>query len=234
MNPMLRRITTFVWLVPLLAYVELVVLHLVFALVLEPTNPNLKGLFTDVLSLPTEVLVTVGALALAQGVSLLVPLPSQPSRGPSAPLLGRALLAAFIITVAFAVPIIALLDMPTWLAPEGAKLEGIGEETVHALLVVWALSWLFFTALLTHRGGAEPDALERAVTRATTGTAVGLALATPWYLVLRRKQQCFCALGTFYALILGIWSLLVLGGPFLLLARRERRRRTEAEGAPSV
>ena len=231
MNPTLRRLLPCVLLTPVLAYVQLVALRLIFLLVFG------KMRFDDILNpegTPTEVLAILAVLSLAQSASLLLPLPAQPCKGPSTPLLGRALLAAFLITVAFAIPILALLDMPTWLAAEGSKAEAIDLETIHALIATWALSWVFFAALLTHRGGREPDALERAVTRATAGTAVGLALATPWYLALRRRQQCFCALGTFYALVVGIWSLVLLGGPLLLLLRRDRRRRAAAEGAPSV
>lgn len=235
MNTTLRRLLLCVALMPVLAYAELLLLRAVLALALW-TSQGLGDLPSPMQAWneTPELCGILGILSLAQLASLLVPLPLQPTKGAAAPLLGRAVLAGFVVTAALAVPIVALLDLPTWLTPAGQQPIGHGQELVHGVITTWALTWLIFTALLTHRGGAEPDTLERAVRRATRGTAVGLALATPWYLALRRKQQCYCALGTFYALVLGIWSLIVVAGPFLLLARRDRRRRVAAEGAPEV
>jgi len=225
MNPTLRRLLLCLLLTPLLAYAEFLVLRLVLSLVLWSTN-GLSEIPSplEACAQTPELAAILGLIALAQLASLLIPLPIQPAKGTPAPLLGRAVLAGFVITAAVALPIVALLDLPIWLAADGEPVPAHGNELVHAVIATWAVTWLGFTALLTHRGGEQPDALERAVRRATTGTAVGLALATPWYLVLRRKQACVCALGTFYALTLGIWSLVVVAGPFLLLARRDRRR----------
>lgn len=227
-----RRLLICLLLAPVLAYAEYLVLQLVLWLMLAG-NLDLASPIEAWEKAP-EIAGILTAISLAQLASLLIPLPVEPAKGPAAPLIGRALLGGFAVTAAIAIPLVALLDLPTWLTPAGEPVQDHGKEVMHAVVATWALTWLGFTALLTHRGGREPDALERAVRQATTGTAIGLALATPWYLVLRRKQQCVCALGTFYALILGIWSLIVVAGPFLLLARRDRRRRAAAEGAPTV
>lgn len=232
MNPSPRRIALWLTLTPAVLYLQIVAFNAIMRVVLRAGDNSTSVL--DPTGIPGELLAVLGALSLAQVGALLLPLPVEPAKGAPAPLLTRALLAGFVVACALALPVLALLDLPTFLAKPGEPLPEIGRETVHAVLTVWALSWLGFTALLTYRGGRQPDAIERAVRRATTGTAIGLALATPWYLALRRKQSCFCALGTFYALVLGIWSLIVVAGPFLLLARRERRRRFEAEGAPPV
>lgn len=225
MNPTLRRLLLCVLLTPLLAYLEFIVLKAVLALVLW-TSEGLSDLPSPIQACADspELAAILGAISLAQLASLLIPLPIQPAKGAPAPILARAVLGGFVITAAIAVPVVGLLDLPIWLAAEGKPQPEHGKELMHAVIATWAVTWLGFAALLTHRGGQEPDRLERAVRRATAGTAVGLALATPWYLALRRKQACVCALGTFYALILGIWSLIVVAGPFLLLARRDRRR----------
>lgn len=225
MNPTLRRLLLCLLLTPLLAYAELLILKVVFAVILGSATP-----LADLPSPPEacaetpELAAILGLISLAQLASLLMPLPIQPAKGAPAPLLARAVLAGFVIAAAIALPVFLLLDLPIWLAPKGEPLPALGNEVGQAVVATWALTWLGFAALLTHRGGQQPDGLERAVRRATAGTAIGLALATPWYLVLRRKQACVCALGTFYALALGIWSLVVVAGPFLLLARRDRRR----------
>jgi hypothetical protein len=67
--------------------------------------------------------------------------------------------------------------------------------------------------------------LEASLTRTSKATLVGMALCLPWYLVLRRKQSCACSLGSFVALVLGLWSLLLIGGPLLLVLARDRRLR---------
>jgi hypothetical protein len=67
--------------------------------------------------------------------------------------------------------------------------------------------------------------VERFVGKNIAGSAVGLALCLPWYFVLRRKHSCYCGLGSFLALVLGLWSLLVVGGPLLFVLARDRRIR---------
>lgn len=220
-----RRLLLCLLLTPVLAYLEFTLLRLVLALTLWSAEglgdfPSPAQVWGD----SPEIAVILVAISLAQLASLLLPLPVEPAKGAPAPILARAVLAGFVVTAAIAIPVVALLDLPTWLTPEGEALRSHGKEVMHAVVATWAITWLGFAALLTHRGAQEPDRLERAVRQATTGTAVGLALATPWYLALRRRQQCVCALGTFYALVLGIWSLIVVAGPFLLFARRDRRR----------
>lgn len=225
MNSALPRVLLCLLLTPPLAYLQFVVFRLVAALALWSTEGlgNLQSPAEACADVP-ELAAIFGVISLAQLASLLIPLPVQPAKGAPAPLLARAVLAGFLVTAALAVPLVSLLDLPIWRATPGERPPEHAVELVHAVIATWAVSWLGFAALLTHRGGQEPDTLERTVRNATAGTAVGLALATPWYLALRRRQQCVCALGTFYALILGIWSLIVVGGPFLLFARRDRRR----------
>lgn len=225
MNPMLHRLLLCLLLTPVLAYLEFIILKAVLGLILWTTEglSDIPSPIQACVDSP-ELVAILSVISFAQLASLLIPLPIQPAKGAPAPIIARAVLGSFVITAAIAVPVVALLDLPIWLAAKGERIPEHGRELMHAVIATWAVTWLGFTALLTHRGGREPDALERFVRQATTGTAVGLALATPWYLVLRRKQACVCALGTFYALILGIWSLIVVAGPFLLLARRDRRR----------
>lgn len=161
--------------------------------------------------------------ALTQAAVLTLPAPAAGEATGRAGLAARATLGALVLTLALALPVSALLDLPEWLevrlSPEA------GRVVLWSLILGTALTWVALSLLLTHRAKGEPDLLERRVTQATAGTLVGLALATPWYLVLRRKSQCYCALGTFWALLVGLWSLLLVGGPLLLLMARERRTR---------
>jgi hypothetical protein len=160
--------------------------------------------------------------AVAQAAALTLPLSLPDTARSAASLRARAFAAGIVLTLALALPVFALADLPYWL---GTTLDdATGRQVFWALILGTGLTWIVSSLLLAHRATGEPDILERRVAQATAGTLVGLALATPWYLVLRRKQQCFCALGTFWALVAGLWSLVLVGGPTLLWLARERRR----------
>jgi hypothetical protein len=161
--------------------------------------------------------------ALAQAAALTLPAPGMAATVRGASLRARAAAGAVAITLALALPVFALSDLPYWLDAEVGPL--LGKAIFWGLVGGIGLAWLGLSLLLAHRSKGEPDLIERRVAQATAGTLVGLALATPWYLVLRRKQQCFCALGTFWALVVGLWSLVLVGGPMLLWLARERRTR---------
>lgn len=166
--------------------------------------------------------------ALAQAAALTLPAPVVVAEGTGAGLGARAATGAIALTLALALPVFALSDLPYWLDAEVGPL--LGKAIFWGLVGGLGVTWLTLTLLLAHRSKAEPDLIERRVALATSGTLVGLALATPWYLVLRRKQQCFCALGTFWALLVGLWSLILVGGPMLLWLARERRTRAALRG----
>jgi len=227
----MKRIALCILLTPVLTYVMLAAQVVV-------TQVLVGGVITDESYSPgsfeIELVLIIAALSFAQLASLLIPLPIQPSRGEPVPIISRALLGGFLVTAAIFIPLAALLDIPSYFSnAESPPTLGIG--LVRGVITAWALSWIFFTGLLTYRSQTPgSNTIELAVKQATIGTAVGLALATPWYLVLRRKQACVCALGTFYSLLLGIWSLIMIGGPLLFMVRRDRHRRNATEGMPSV
>jgi hypothetical protein len=227
----MKRIALCILLTPVLTNVMLVAQEVVTQLLIGGGLENVSG---NLSGFEVELVLIVAALSFAQLASLLIPLPIQPGRGEPVPILSRALLGGFLITVAIFIPLAALLDIPSYFSDaESPATIGIG--TARGVIAAWALSWIFFTGLLTYRSQTpDSNTIERTVKQATIGTAVGLALATPWYLVLRRKQACVCALGTFYSLLLGIWSLIVIGGPLLFILRRDRKRGIASQGSPSV
>jgi hypothetical protein len=161
--------------------------------------------------------------ALAQAAALALPAPDASAGASPSGLLGRAATGAIVLSLAIALPVFALADLPYWLDAEVGPV--LGNTLFQGLMLGLGASWIGLSLLLAHRSKGKPDLIERRVAQATAGTLVGLALATPWYLVLRRKQQCFCSLGTFWALLVGLWSLVLVGGPLLLLLARERRTR---------
>jgi len=163
--------------------------------------------------------------ALLQSCLLLLPLPVTPSTGGNSPLGPRVIAAAFLGGLFIAIPLLASVDLYYLSAKADPKRDFDSAPYIIGALAVWVVSWLIWTPILLHRSRGQADAVERFVGKNIAGSAVGLALCLPWYFVLRRKQSCFCSLGTFWALVLGLWSLLVIGGPLLFVLARDRRLR---------
>lgn len=170
-------------------------------------------------------------LAFLQASLLLVPVaaPAPDSAAPT-PLGPRVLAAALLGGLPLAIPLFALIDVYYFLPKADPKTFQSG-GCIMGVLAVWAVSWLVWTPILLHRSRREADALERFVGKSIKGSAVGLALCLPWYYVLRKKQACYCSLGGFWALVLGLWSLLIVGGPLLLILGRDRRVRAGLRAA---
>jgi len=162
--------------------------------------------------------------ALLQSCLLLVPLPVPSAPGEKTSLGSRVIAAAFLGGLFVAIPLLASVDLYYLSAKADPKAFDSGPYVL-AVLAAWGVSWLIWTPILLHRSRGQADAVERFVGRNIAGSAVGLALCLPWYFVLRRKQSCYCGLGTFWALVLGLWSLLVIGGPLLFVLARDRRIR---------
>ncbi len=171
---------------------------------------------------PSETLfiyfIVLWVVSIAQAAVLCVPAPTVSAQGGGGRIWPRVLSAAFMVGVAFAVPVMSLMDA---FVSKGDAYE-VG---IYAGLGVWILSWLIWTPVILHRSHSEADWIERLVSKSVKGTSVGLVLSVPWFFVLRRKESCYCGFSTYWALIVGLWSLLVLGGPLLLFLSRERRLR---------
>lgn len=168
--------------------------------------------------------------ALLQSCLLLLPLPVAPSTGEKAPLGPRVIAAAFLGGLFIAIPLFASVDL-YYLSAKADPKAFDSMPYVLGVIAVWVVSWLIWTPILLHRSRGQADAVERFVGKHIAGSAVGLALCLPWYFVLRRKQSCYCNLGTFWALVLGLWSLLVIGGPLLFVLARDRRIRAGVRAA---
>ncbi|CAG1010180.1 hypothetical protein PHYC_03809 [Phycisphaerales bacterium] len=97
-----------------------------------------------------------------------------------------------------------------------------------SLLGVGVVSWALATPLLiafTRRGRPE-SVIQRVAARLFVGTIIEAAAMIPLDVLVRRKEDCVCATGTYLALtICGAVGLFVLGPAALLpiLARRRKR-----------
>jgi hypothetical protein len=170
------------------------------------------------------------ACALLQSCLFFLPLaPKLTLSAQPAALWPRLLGAAFCTAFLVALPLFALLDVYYFLPGANPK-EFESGAFIIGILVAWLVSWIVWTAILLHRVRSDESALEVSLLRTSKASLVGLALCVPWYLVLRRKQSCACSLGSFVALVTGLWSLLVIGGPLLLVLARDRRLRDAVKG----
>jgi hypothetical protein len=170
------------------------------------------------------------AFALLQSGVFFLPLaPSLTLSAQPAALWPRLLGVAFCTAFLVALPLFALLDVYYFLPGANPK-EFESGPFIIGILVAWLVSWIVWTAILLRRVRTDESALESSLLRTSKASLVGLALCVPWYLVLRRKQSCACSLGAFVALVTGLWSLLVIGGPLLLVLARDRRLRGAVKG----
>lgn len=142
----------------------------------------------------------------------------------SAPLMPRLIGAALLCSLPFALLGLAVIDLSVF-KPEAVRRAFQPQHWVLGILVAWVVSWVIWVPFLLHRSKAAPDSLERAVGKGIAGSAVALGLTLPWYFVVRTKERCFCGLGSYAALVLGLFALLVVGGPLLLVFARDRRIR---------
>jgi hypothetical protein len=220
--------------IPLVFVFNLVLMLLVALVVWDAPEPrDLLGLnlvdihWDDPKQLLVELVPILGlwALAFLQACVLMVPVaPRLALAGQPSALWPRVLTAAFCTAFLVALPLLALIDLAYYVPGIDAK-SFESAPFILGALSAWFVSWLVWIPLLLRRARHDESALESSLTRTSKATLVGMALCLPWYLVLRRKQSCACSLGSFVALVLGLWSLLLIGGPLLLVLARDRRLR---------
>ena len=129
---------------------------------------------------------------------------------------------AAMLTVGMTLALLELCDLL------GRGLDGGGLAIALTVLVV---SWGVWTAvfLLFTRNSREPACLERLVGVLLSGTIIETIAIVPVDVMVRRRTDCYCGTGTFYALLISAWATMWLAGPgalVLYLRRRRRRART--------
>ncbi len=186
---------------------------------------DMFDLFLAVLAWTTMV---VGPLAvpILQWMMLMLPVvPPKAGRREGTSLTASVLAVGLMATVLTLMPLVASIDL---LSLAGVELgEGAEKSLATGFLAVWVLSWPIWTIVLLRRAQGNPDRLERFISNTIKGTAVGTGLAIPWYALMRSREGCYCALGSYWSLVMGLWALLMLGGPLLLVLRRRRRSARE-------
>ena len=214
----------FLYAVPL-AFVFQVILVTCFHLLMGglPRGKDILGAL-DLTQRETLVLILVHfGFAFLQAFLLIVPvIPNVPlSKQPHA-LWPRVIGAAFLCSLVIVIPLGALIDILEY-TPYGDW--GTVKILLKAVCIIWIFSWLIWSSVIWRTSRQFSETVEKRAWSASGWSFVGLALCLPWYWILRKKESCACSLATFYALIAGIMSLLIVGGPLLLILGRDRKIR---------
>ncbi|MDZ4829012.1 MAG: hypothetical protein SGJ09_02290 [Phycisphaerae bacterium] len=168
--------------------------------------------------------VPPAVVTLVQCVFLL-PLfrPPEPTDRPKS-LRQSARLAAFIGACSAAALAWALLELASY---NQNAFDRFGTAVffgtpIMALLPAWfAWSWV----LIRRSERADPLGLDRMLAPLLVGTALSVAMIIPIDALIRKKKSCYCGTGSFFALCIGLASLVWFLGPCALLALGRQRRR---------
>jgi hypothetical protein len=160
--------------------------------------------------------------AFFQAFLLLVPvIPSVSLSEQKRALWPRVVGAAFLCSLAIAIPVLAGIDILRFTSYDKA----INWILIKSACGVWLVSWVIWIFIIWGAAKSSPAIVVKRANSGARLSLVGLALCVPWYWILRKKESCECNLATFYALVGGIMSLLIVGGPLLLVLARDRKIR---------
>ena len=103
---------------------------------------------------------------------------------------------------------------------------------VVALVMTWLLSSVAWSTVLWRAGSeSNPDLVSRLVRAAFRGSALQIVLGVPLYVIVRRKESCWCSLFSFWSLCVGFASMILLCGPGAVLLFTRGQRRAWRRGA---
>ena len=93
------------------------------------------------------------------------------------------------------------------------------------LLCAWVAIGVLWAWLLSYAGSSRhPGAITRWVRWLFAGSCVEVAIAAPTYVLAIRRDTCYCSWGSWWAIVAGTTTMVLLCGPALvLLATRQTR-----------
>jgi hypothetical protein len=227
----------------LLGYLAILAWCLTFAFGMLITDSGDRGEFVRLMFSPTEwemsggvwlgIGVPAAVIAITQWVFILPVVSTRPpTRGRAHSLRGSMIVAglmAGVLTFALGCGLIGLIQLvgasaavadPADVEPPGAWL------AIVALFMVLAISWaLWSLALLSFaRRRMGRGVLSRTIGLLLGGTIVEVIVVLPIDVMIRRRTDCYCGTGTFFAMVLSAWALLWLAGPGIVIAACSKRR----------
>lgn len=182
------------------------------------------------------VLISVAVFAATLQLMLVAPAvppyrAAQEGRPMAASIVAASIVAGALVTaLAFAAieALIVLLRMDRYPQDDPAWL-------IVALVTTWVMTSAGWTAVLWRTGAtSNPDRVSRLVRSAVQGSALQVVLGLPLYIIVRRKESCWCGLVTFWSLCIGLASMLLLCGPGAVLLMTRGSRRAWRQGACSA
>ncbi|MBL9141989.1 MAG: zinc ribbon domain-containing protein [Phycisphaerae bacterium] len=196
----------------------------------DPIRGEVFLFFVAVSALAPVALIapTVGPLALAAG-----------GRSMRASVLGAAAIAAGLTCGILVLASEALLLSATTTMNDSLDL-GAAEplRDVLAEPLAWLLLWLMLgliwaLALRSAGQARDPSLPTRAFRWLLAGTVVEVALAVTMLAWIKRRDNCICAWGSYWVLVLGILVVLLLCGPaIVLLVTRKARMQWARRACP--
>jgi hypothetical protein len=167
------------------------------------------------------------AIAMAQAVILFpVRRPAPRWNGQGRSMWMTLMLCSLLIGGVWAGVAFAVFDA-AWLLNLHDWAEGTREPTPW-LLICPILGWLVATPLVVRfvRRGRREDRLSRLASRLFLGTVIEVIAIVPLDVMVRRKSDCYCERGTFWAFLLcGTAGFAALGPAVLLPLLAGRRKR---------
>jgi hypothetical protein len=179
-----------------------------------------------------EHVILVAIAAFAATLQLMLTAPAVPpfraareGRSMRRSVIAAAILAGTLVTsIGFAA--IEALTVLVKGSPDDPNL------LVVALLMTWLLSSVAWSTVLWRAGSeSNPDVVSRLVRGGFRGSALQVVLGLPLYVIVRRKESCWCSLFSFWSLCVGFASMILLCGPGAVLLVTRGQRRAWRQGA---
>lgn len=240
--------TTRLWVISLVVLVLLLLATVAFAFGSQMYMVPSGTTISPWLGAGISAIVFVGSQVVF--VLPLVKPPSASSMG--RPLLGSMVIAgcvAAFLTLVFGMLVMSIVEMTMfpplednwgvfsalffgWWAADWSASNGVlgSKSETYVLYIelgVLVISWVFWSSLLwvfVQRRHKDPGSFVRITGWLFAGTLIELLLAIPLMLIVRRRLDCYCASGSFGALMLSMMACLWLCGPGIVIALFWRKR----------
>ena len=160
---------------------------------------------------------------LFSALALLAPLVGAARRDGSGMPLTLAIMGGSVLGGGLGVGVmLVLIDIPRIMARLRGGSEPFANTSPWMFLLLGLLVWIFTggiwgLALRSAGSASVPGRIARHVRWLFAGTVVELALAAPTFATAARRDSCYCAWGSWFALLIGAAVLTVLCGPMLIL-----------------
>jgi len=174
--------------------------------------------------------ISIAALLLLVGMSpalisapAVIVTPGERSRLPLRfSMIGAGILGG-LIALLIAATMIELFALVRWSAQDQSPVQILFHPV--PMLFAWAMMgglWaVLFRAAGRHR---DPTRIDRAVRWLFAGSLVELAIAAPTFVMACRRERCVCGWVSWWGIVLGTATLLLLCGPMILLMRSHDAR----------